>query len=148
MKAPDYDSVIAAAIRLRGIANRTPVVTSRSLDRMVGAALHLKCESFQRSGSFKFRGAYNALATLSEEERARGVLTYSSGNHAQAAALAGRLLGIGVTVVMPANAPLAKRQATEGYGAEVVAYDPEREVREEVAVGIAAERGAGHAGDR
>ncbi len=138
---PDLQSVRRAATRLEGVANRTPVMTSRHLDEICGASIYLKCESFQRTGSFKFRGAYNAVAALSDEQRAGGVLTYSSGNHAQAVALAGRLLGTRVTVVMPADAPAAKRQATEGYGARVVPYDPETQVREEVAAEIARETG-------
>lgn len=138
---PDVHSVRRAAARLQGIANRTPVVTSRHLDEICGASIHLKCESFQRTGSFKFRGAYNAVSALPEAERAAGVLTYSSGNHAQAVALAGRLLGARVTVVMPTDAPLAKRSATEGYGARVVPYDPATSIREEVAAQIASETG-------
>ncbi len=128
-----FEDVLAAAGRLEGVANRTPVVTSRTLDRRLDATLFLKCESFQRAGAFKFRGAYNAVSCLEPSERERGVLTYSSGNHAQALALACRLLGVGVTVVMPKDAPEAKRRATEDYGATVVVYDPEREAREEVA---------------
>jgi threonine dehydratase len=128
-----FEDVLAAAGRLEGVANRTPVVTSRTLDHRLGGTLFLKCECFQRAGAFKFRGAYNAVSCLSPAERGRGVLTYSSGNHAQALALACRLLGVGVTVVMPRDAPEGKRRATEGYGATVVVYDPEREAREEVA---------------
>src|SRR5437867_9726277 len=108
-------------------------MTSRSLDERLRATVFLKCESFQRAGAFKFRGAYNAISRLSPAERQRGVLTYSSGNHAQAIALASRLLGARATIVMPGDAPAAKRQATEGYGARVVAYDPATERREEVA---------------
>jgi threonine dehydratase len=128
-----YDDVAAAAERLRGVAHRTPVMTSRTLDERVGATLFLKCENFQRVGAFKFRGAYNAIAKLTPEERDRGVLTFSSGNHAQAIALASRTLGVEATIVMPANAPSAKRRATEGYGARIVPYDPAKEKREEVA---------------
>jgi threonine dehydratase len=128
-----YEDVIEAARRIEGVANRTPVLTSRTLDERLGARCFLKCESFQRMGAFKFRGAYNAIARLSEAERGRGILTFSSGNHAQAVALASRLLGASATVVMPADAPAAKRRATEGYGARVVAYDPRTEDREEVA---------------
>lgn len=138
---PTYADVEAAARRLEGVAHRTPVVRSRTLDRLTGATLFFKCEHFQRAGSFKFRGAYNALATLPEAERRRGVLTYSSGNHAQALALAGRLLGVRVTVVMPQNAPEVKRAATAGYGAEIVLYDPEQITREELGRRLAAERG-------
>jgi threonine dehydratase len=128
-----YDDVRAAAERLRGVAHRTPVAASRTLDERLGGRLFLKCENLQRGGAFKFRGAYNAIARLSPAERARGILTYSSGNHAQAVALACRLLGASATIVMPESAPAAKRRATEGYGARIVAYDPARAKREEVA---------------
>jgi threonine dehydratase len=131
-----YADVEAAAQRLLGVAHRTPVATSRTLDERLSARLFLKCENLQRAGAFKFRGAYNAIARLTPGERARGILTYSSGNHAQAIALASRLLGASATIVMPADAPAAKRRATEGYGARVVAYDPEREKREQVAEGL------------
>jgi threonine dehydratase len=136
-----YEDVADAAQRLDGVANRTPVVTSRTLDERLGARLFLKCESFQRMGAFKFRGAYNAISRLSADERRRGVITYSSGNHAQAVALASRLSGTSATVVMPADAPPAKRRATEGYGARVVSYEPAREDREEVARRLQAEGG-------
>ena len=128
-----FEDVKDAARRLKGIAHRTPVATSRTLDDRLSARLFLKCENLQRAGAFKFRGAYNAVSKLTPEERARGVLTYSAGNHAQATALACRLLGARATIVMPENAPAAKRRATEGYGARIVAYDPAREKREEVA---------------
>src|SRR5690606_34535021 len=124
------------------IANVTPVMTSRALDDRVGGSVFLKCENFQRAGSFKFRGAYTAISRLSEAARASGVLAYSSGNHAQAVALVGRLLDVRVTVVMPADAPEPKRHAASGYGAEIITYDPEREVREDVAERIRLERGA------
>jgi threonine dehydratase len=114
--------VFAAAERLKGIVRETPVHTSRTLDGRTGAAVFLKCENFQRTGAFKLRGAYNALAQLGEQERRAGVITYSSGNHAQAIALAGKLLGIRTVVVMPSNAPAVKAAATRGYGAEVVQY--------------------------
>ena len=128
-----YHDVKAAAERLRGVAHRTPVATSRTLDERLGGCLFLKCENLQRAGAFKFRGALNAIARLLPAERARGILTYSSGNHAQAIALASRLLGASATIVMPENAPAAKRRATEGYGARVVTYDPARAKREEIA---------------
>jgi threonine dehydratase len=128
-----YDDVQAAAERLRGVAHRTPVATSRTLDERLQAHLFLKCENLQCAGAFKFRGAYNATAKLTAAERARGILTYSSGNHAQAIALACRLLGAPATIVMPENAPAAKRRATEGYGARIVAYDPAKARREEIA---------------
>jgi len=137
-----FEDVEAAASRLRGVAHRTPVATSRTLDERLGARLFLKCENLQRAGAFKFRGAYNALSRLSDGERERGVLTYSSGNHAQAIALASRLLGIPATIVMPKNAPATKRRATEGYGARVVTYDPASERREEVAERMREESGA------
>jgi len=128
-----YDDVEAAADRLRGIAHRTPVATSRTLDGRLSARLFLKCENLQRAGAFKFRGAYNATAKLALAERARGILTYSSGNHAQAIALVCRLLGVPATIVMPRNAPAPKRRATEGYGARIVDYDPATARREEIA---------------
>src|SRR3979411_2661707 len=109
-----------AAERLRGIANRTPVVTSRTVDALVGGHVFFKCENLQRGGAFKFRGAYNRLVALSDEERAQGVVAFSSGNHAQGVALAARELGIRATVVMPSDAPALKLAATQAYGAEVV----------------------------
>jgi threo-3-hydroxy-L-aspartate ammonia-lyase len=133
--------VAAAAARLAGIAHRTPVHTSRTLDERTGARAFLKCESFQRGGAFKFRGAYNALAQLTAEQRARGVLTFSSGNHAGAMGLAGGLLGVKVTVVMPDDAPAIKLAATRGYGAEIITYDRARGSREELGRRLAAERG-------
>jgi threo-3-hydroxy-L-aspartate ammonia-lyase len=139
---PTRSGVTDAARRIQGLANLTAIATSRTLDESLGASVFLKCENFQRSGSFKFRGALNAVSSLSVEERDRGVLTYSSGNHAQAMALVGRLLGVSVTVVMPANAPLAKRDAARGYGAEIIIYDPQRERREEVAQGLREDRGS------
>jgi threo-3-hydroxy-L-aspartate ammonia-lyase len=116
-------------------------VTSRTLDERLGARLFLKCESFQRMGAFKFRGAYNAISRLSAEDRRRGVISYSSGNHAQAVALASRLVGTAAIVVMPADAPPAKRRATEACGARVVGYEPAKENREEVARRLQAEGG-------
>ena len=147
MNAPDrslavqYADVASAAERLAGHAHRTPVMTSRTVDARTGAEVFFKCENFQRMGAFKFRGAYNAMSRLSPEERTRGVLAYSSGNHAQAVAVAGKMLGIRVTIVMPADAPAVKLDATRGYGAEVVLYDKHKEVREEVAERVARERG-------
>ncbi|MEX2584585.1 MAG: threo-3-hydroxy-L-aspartate ammonia-lyase [Gemmatimonadota bacterium] len=139
---PTLESVREAAGRLQGVANRTPVATSRTLDAMVGGTVFLKCESFQRAGSFKFRGAYSAAARLSTAARSRGLLTYSSGNHAQALALVGRTLGTAVTVVMPSNAPKAKMDATREYGAEIIVYDPDHETREEVAAHVVRKRGS------
>jgi threonine dehydratase len=129
-----YEDVEAAAGRIEGVAHRTPVVTSRTLDeRLRAGRLFLKCENLQRMGAFKFRGAYNAISRLGPAERRRGILSFSSGNHAQAVALASRLLGARATVVMPTDAPSAKRRGAEGYGARIVDYDPARENREEVA---------------
>ena len=130
---PLYQGVLAAVEKLAGVAHRTPVLTSRSLDEVTGNSVFLKCENFQRMGAFKFRGAYNAISRLSAETAARGVITYSSGNHAQAVALAGRLLGVKTTVVMPADAPAVKLAATRKYGAEVVTYDRATMNREELA---------------
>jgi threonine dehydratase len=130
-----------AADRLRGIANRTPVVTSRTVDALVGAQVFFKCENLQRGGAFKFRGAYNRLAALTAEERSRGVVAFSSGNHAQGVALAARELGMPATVVMPTDAPALKLAATRGYGAEVVKYDRLTEDREDIARRLAQERG-------
>jgi threonine dehydratase len=135
------DDVRAAAARLDGVAHRTPVLTSRTLDERVGARIHLKAECYQRGGAFKFRGAYNKIASLEPESRARGVIAYSSGNHAQAVALSARLLGTTATIVMPADAPAAKLEATRGYGAEVVTYDRWTESREEIGAALAVERG-------
>lgn len=135
------DDVRAAAARLEGVAHRTPVLTSRTLDGRTGATLVLKAENFQRAGAFKFRGAYNKISTLSPDELARGVCTWSSGNHAQAVALASSLLGTKATVLMPEDAPPAKRAATEGYGATVVTYDRYREDRELKATALAEELG-------
>jgi threonine dehydratase len=134
-----YADVEAAAARIKGVAHRTPVATSRTLDDRLGAAVFFKCENLQRMGAFKIRGAYNAIAQLTPEERARGVVAYSSGNHAQAVALAGGLLGASATIVMPIDAPAAKRQAAEGYGARVIAYDPATESREAIARALRAE---------
>jgi threonine dehydratase len=133
--------VQAAAERLRGVAHRTPVVTSRTLDDRVGAHVHVKAESLQRGGAFKFRGAYNKISSLDEDALERGVVAYSSGNHAQAVALSAALLGARATIVMPADAPTAKLEATRGYGAEVVLYDRWTESREEIGTRLAEERG-------
>src|SRR6185503_18382703 len=135
-----YDDVARAHERIKGIAHRTPVLTSSVTDTRVGAKLFFKCENLQRMGAFKFRGAYNALSQLNAEERRRGVLAFSSGNHAQAVALAGKLLGIKTVIVMPDNAPRVKLQATRGYGAEVVTYRVDED-REAVANRVAKERG-------
>ena len=120
---PTFDDVQAAAGRLAGVAHRTPVLHSITLNRQVGAEVFIKCENFQRMGAFKFRGGYNALAQLSAAQRRAGVVAYSSGNHAQAVALAAQILGISATIVMPHDASSAKLAATRGYGAQVVGYD-------------------------
>lgn len=134
---PMFDRIQAAKKRLSGQAHVTPVMTSRTLDRRVGATVYLKCENYQRVGAFKFRGAYNAMAQLAEEDRKRGVITHSSGNHAQAIALVGRLLGIPTTIVMPNDAPVTKRAATEAYGATIIDYDPAETTREEISRDLA-----------
>ena len=133
---------MAAAARLRGVAHRTPVVTSRTLDARVGARVFLKCENLQRMGAFKFRGAYNRIAQLDAAERARGVVAFSSGNHAQGVALAAQLLGVPATIVMPEDAPASKLAATREYGAEVILYDRNTMNRGAIAERLAAERGA------
>jgi threonine dehydratase len=139
---PTFDDVRAAAERLRGTAHRTPVLTSRRLDEQLGLHAFLKCENLQRVGAFKFRGAFNALSCFTPEQRRGGVVAYSSGNHAQAVALAAQLLGIEATIVMPLDAPASKVAATQGYGARVVRYDRYTEDREEIGRTIAAEQGA------
>jgi threo-3-hydroxy-L-aspartate ammonia-lyase len=134
---PRYEHIEEAARRIEGVAHLTPVVTSRTLNARLGGEIFLKCENLQRMGAFKFRGAWNALSKRADEARQRGVLAYSSGNHAQAVALASQLLGARATIVMPKDAPLAKRHATEGYGARIVTYDPATESREEIARSLA-----------
>lgn len=136
-----YADVAAAADRLRGVAHRTPVMTSRTADDATGGTLFFKCENLQRTGAFKFRGAYNALSQLAPDQKERGVLTYSSGNHAQAVALAGRLLGVPATIIMPQDAPAVKLAATRGYGAEVILYDRAETTREDLAAELSEKRG-------
>lgn len=138
---PDYAAVTRAASRISGFAHHTPVMTSRTADARSGASLFFKCENLQRVGAFKFRGAFNAIAALSEAQRARGAVAFSSGNHAQAMALAGQLQGAPITIVMPEDAPVAKVAATRGYGAEVVLYDRYRDDREVIGRRLAEERG-------
>jgi threonine dehydratase len=138
---PTFDDVVQAAARIAGIANRTPVLTSRSVDAALGARVWFKCENMQRTGAFKFRGAYNALARFTPAQRAAGVAAYSSGNHAQAIALAARLLDMPATIVMPQDAPAAKVAATRGYGGQVVLYDRYREDREQIGRDLAARHG-------
>ncbi|MFO0762264.1 MAG: threo-3-hydroxy-L-aspartate ammonia-lyase [Byssovorax sp.] len=139
--AISFDDVRAAAERLRGVAHRTPVLRSRTFDRLTGAELFFKCENLQRIGAFKLRGAYNALAQFSPAEREKGAIAFSSGNHAQAIALAARLRGMPSLIVMPEDAPPLKIQATREYGAEIVLYDRYREDREVIGKRLAAERG-------
>ncbi|MDE2050927.1 MAG: threo-3-hydroxy-L-aspartate ammonia-lyase [Gammaproteobacteria bacterium] len=136
-----FADIEAAASRLEGIAHRTPVMTSRTADARAGGQLFFKCENLQRGGAFKFRGAYNAIATLTADQRRHGVVAYSSGNHAQAVALAGRLQGVVTTIVMPKDAPSAKVSATREYGGEIIFYDRYTESREEICAALAAERG-------
>lgn len=138
---PTYADVEAAAERLKGHAHRTPVMRSRTADALLGAQLFFKAENFQRMGAFKFRGAFNALSRFTSEQRKRGVITFSSGNHAQAIALAARILEIPALIVMPEDAPAAKAAATRGYGAEVVTYNRYEANREELTSRLAAERG-------
>jgi threonine dehydratase len=141
MSQVNFEHIKDAAACLEGVVHRTLVMTSRTLNELTGAEVYLKCENLQRVGAFKFRGAYNAISRLSEAERARGVMAYSSGNHAQAVALVGSLLGVKTVIVMPNNAPATKRAATEGYGAEVVIYDPATADRKQLAESLAAEHG-------
>ena len=137
----NYADIQSAAARLAGTAHRTPVATSRTANQRTGAELFFKCENLQRMGAFKFRGAYNALSQFTPEQRRAGVVAFSSGNHAQAIALSGRLLGIPATIVMPNDAPLMKVDATRGYGAEVQLYNRYKEDREAIGRQLADERG-------
>jgi threonine dehydratase len=141
LPAPTYVDVVDAAARLEGVANRTPVLTSVTANERTGASIYFKCENFQRMGAFKFRGAYNAVSHFDYAQREAGVLTYSSGNHAQAIALSARLEGIRATIVMPHDAPAAKVAATQSYGGEVIIYDRYRENREAIGQRLARERG-------
>ena len=136
-----YANVLAAAAAIREVATRTPVLTSRHVDEAVGASVYFKCENFQRVGAFKFRGAYNALSRFSAAQKRAGAVAFSSGNHAQAVALAAKLLGMPALIVMPSDAPPAKLAATRGYGAEVVLYERMNEDREALARRLVAERG-------
>jgi threonine dehydratase len=135
-----FDDVARAHQRIAGHARRTPALTSAAVDALTGASVYFKCENFQRMGAFKFRGAYNALSQLTAEEKRRGVVAFSSGNHAQAVALAGKQLGIPRVIVMPADAPKVKLEATRGYGAEIVLYEKNQN-REQLANQISSERG-------
>lgn len=137
-----FTDIQAAAARIDGIAHRTPVVRSRTLDEMLGMQVFMKAENLQRMGAFKFRGGYNAVNVLSDAQRARGVVAFSSGNHAQAVALAAQLHGCRATIVMPQDAPPLKLAATRGYGAEVVLYDRYTEDRAAIATRLTEERGS------
>ena len=138
---PTYDDVAAAAHRLKGMAHRTPVLRSTSADESTGAQVFFKCENLQRTGAFKFRGAYNTLAQFTPEQRERGVLAFSAGNHAQAIALSARLLDMPAVIVMPEDAPASKMAATREYGAQVVTYNRYTEDREAISRRLAEERG-------
>lgn len=142
MDPVSLSDIRAAAERLAGVAHRTPVHTSRLMDEAAGARLFFKCENLQRVGAFKFRGAWNAVSQLSAEEAARGVVTHSSGNHAQALALAARERGAPAHIVMPSTAPAVKRAAVEGYGARIVTCEPTLVARETTAAAVVAETGA------
>jgi len=141
MMPVDFDDVARAHERIKGEAHRTPVLSSATVNALTGATVFFKPENLQRMGAFKFRGAYNALSQLSADARKRGVVAFSSGNHAQAVALSGKLLGIPATIVMPTDAPKVKLEATRGYGAEVVSYDASNEDRQKIAEKLAQERG-------
>ncbi len=138
---PTYDDVAAAAERIAPAAHRTPVLSSRTADDALGAEIFFKCENFQRMGAFKFRGAYNALSCFDAAQKKGGVVAFSSGNHAQAIALAARLLGMPAVIVMPHDAPASKVAATRGYGGEIVLYDRYSEDREAIGRRLAEERG-------
>ena len=141
MQLPTYEDVAAAARRIEGHAHRTPVLRSTTADAMGGARFFFKCENFQRMGAFKFRGAFNAVSKFTPEQKRAGVIAFSSGNHAQAIALAARLLGVPAVIVMPLDAPAAKMEATRGYGAEVITYDRYTQDREQLTREIATRRG-------
>ncbi len=139
--AINFDNITQAAARIAGVANRTPVLTSRTANALADAELFFKCENFQRMGAFKFRGAYNALAQFTPEQRKLGVCAFSSGNHAQGIALSAKLLGIPAAIVMPLDSPAVKMAATRGYGAEVITYDRYKEDRIAIGQKLADERG-------
>ncbi|HEY1995679.1 threo-3-hydroxy-L-aspartate ammonia-lyase [Paraburkholderia sp.] len=141
LPVPTYVDVVDAAARLEGVAHRTPVLTSGTANDRTGASIFFKCENFQRMGAFKFRGAYNAISHFDYAQRNAGVLTYSSGNHAQAIALSARLADIRATVIMPHDAPAAKIAAAKGYGGEVIVYDRYKENREQIGERLAQQRG-------
>ena len=137
---PTYDDVVAAAARLKGQAHRTPVLRCATADARLGASIFFKCENFQRMGAFKFRGAFNALSRFNDVQRRAGVITFSSGNHAQAVALSARLLGIPALILMPLDAPQSKIEATRGYGGEIVLYDRFKQDREALTRDLAQQR--------
>jgi threonine dehydratase len=139
--APTFDDITSAARQIAGVAHRTPVFTSRTVNRRTGADVFFKCENFQRAGAFKFRGAYNALSLLTPDRQRRGVVAFSSGNHAQAVALAAQILGVPAVIVMPTDAPEVKQTATREYGAEIVFYDRDLDDREAIGARLAEERG-------
>ncbi len=139
--AVDYADIVNAARRLDGHAHRTPVLRSSQADARCGAELFFKCENFQRVGAFKFRGAFNAISCLNDAQRRRGVVAFSSGNHAQGIALAAQLLGVQAHIVMPSDAPAMKMAATRGYGANVILYDRHTQDRELIAGALASEQG-------
>jgi threo-3-hydroxy-L-aspartate ammonia-lyase len=139
--AINFDDITQASARLNGVAHRTPVLTSRTADDLAGAQLFFKCENFQRMGAFKFRGAYNALAQFTPEQRKAGVCAFSSGNHAQGIALSAQILGMPAAIVMPLDSPAVKMAATRGYGAEVITYDRYTEDRLAIGQKLADERG-------
>jgi threo-3-hydroxy-L-aspartate ammonia-lyase len=135
-----FSDIQSAYQRLKSVAHQTPVMTSSILNKKFNADIYFKCENFQKVGAFKFRGAYNSLIQLSQQQKSQGVIAYSSGNHAQAVACVGQLLGIKTTIVMPMNAPQIKLKATQAYGAEVIVFDPEKQTREDVAADILEQR--------
>lgn len=141
IKLPTFDDVASASERIKGHVHKTPVMTSRTVDEAFGGQVFFKCENLQRMGAFKFRGGYNALSRLGPEQRKAGVVAYSSGNHAQAVALAAQILGIPATIVMPQDAPAGKVAATQGYGGKVVTYDRYTEDREQIGRDLAQRHG-------
>lgn len=141
MELPTYTDVVEAAERIRGVAHLTPVLTSRTANSLAGAELYFKCENYQRMGAFKFRGAYNSIAQFSDSQKRGGVVTYSSGNHAQAIALSAKILGVKAVIIMPHDAPATKVAATRGYGGEVITYDRYTEDREAIGQRLSEERG-------
>ena len=136
-----FNKIKEAKQRLEGQANVTPVMTSRALNTLLGAEVYFKCENFQRMGAFKFRGAFNCISQLTDAEKVRGVVAFSSGNHAQAVALVGRMLNIQTTVLMPKNVPTTKLEAAKEYGATVIQYDPATESREDISIELSEKHG-------